>query len=83
MHNQRAFDPSKRGFHAIYKPGQTNYCPGCGRSHWHIGNTTAECAFCTTALPYTSETRTGTPAAFRRGSQQQAARGRFVINGRI
>jgi hypothetical protein len=26
------------------------YCPGCGKSHWIIGNHTAQCAFCDTAL---------------------------------
>ena len=27
-----------------------NSCPGCGRTHWHIGRVTAECAFCGTTL---------------------------------
>jgi hypothetical protein len=25
--------------------------PGCGRTHWLIGRLSAECAFCSTALP--------------------------------
>jgi hypothetical protein len=34
-----------------YIAGETNHCPGCDRSHWIIGRSTAECAFCHTALP--------------------------------
>ncbi len=45
------FDPSARGYHAVYREGQVNHCPACGRSHWIIGRQLAECAFCTTALP--------------------------------
>jgi hypothetical protein len=29
---------------------ETNHCPGCGRSQWLIGRSTAECAFCSTAV---------------------------------
>lgn len=46
-----SFDPSLRGFHAQYRKNETNHCPGCGRTHWIIGRSTAECAFCATALP--------------------------------
>jgi hypothetical protein len=28
-----------------------NHCPGCGRTQWLIGRMSAECAFCSTALP--------------------------------
>lgn len=35
----------------IYREGEINHCPGCGRTHWHIGRITAECAFCHWALP--------------------------------
>jgi hypothetical protein len=45
------FNPSVRGYHAVYRDGEVNQCPGCGRTHWHIGRMSAECAFCTTALP--------------------------------
>lgn len=31
--------------------GPGDHCPGCGRCHWLIGRQTAECAFCSTALP--------------------------------
>jgi hypothetical protein len=40
-----------RPFVLTYRPGQTNRCPGCSGMHWHVGRQTAECAFCSTALP--------------------------------
>lgn len=48
---REAFNPHSRGYHAVYRDGEINHCPGCGRTHWHIGRLSAECAFCTTALP--------------------------------
>lgn len=45
-------DPPRRGYHAVYRPRQTNHCPGCGRSHWYVGRASAECGFCSTALPF-------------------------------
>jgi tRNA(Ile2) C34 agmatinyltransferase TiaS len=42
---------ASRGYHATYHDGETNHCPGCGRSQWIIGRVTAECVFCGTALP--------------------------------
>lgn len=39
------------GYVGLYEPGEFNRCPGCGNSHWYVGRTTAECAFCSTALP--------------------------------
>ena len=48
-----AFNPSARGYHAVYHDGEINHCPGCGRSHWYIGRLSAECGFCGTALPLT------------------------------
>ncbi|HYD13313.1 MAG TPA: hypothetical protein VEC11_10745 [Allosphingosinicella sp.] len=53
-------DPVFRGYHAVYRAGQTNHCPGCGRSHWIVGRLLAECAFCTTALPLVEGGMTGT-----------------------
>ena len=44
-------DPSRRGYHVVYREGEANRCPGCGRSHWYVGRLTAECGFCGTALP--------------------------------
>ena len=43
-------DSLARGY-AIYRQRTHNPCPGCGHSHWLIGRTMAECAFCETALP--------------------------------
>jgi len=44
-------NPAKRGYNAVYRRHETNHCPGCGRSHWHVGRVSAECGFCATALP--------------------------------
>lgn len=44
-------DLAGRGYHAVYREHEVNHCPGCGRTHWLIGRMSAECAFCTTALP--------------------------------
>lgn len=53
----------------IYRDGETNYCPGCGRSHWLIGLRTAECAFCSTALALVESSNTHTaPTIFKRGA---------------
>jgi hypothetical protein len=48
---RKTFDPSGRGYHAVYHEHEVNHCPGCGRTHWIIGRISAECAFCATALP--------------------------------
>lgn len=40
-----------RGLVPLYHQDVVNHCPGCGHRHWHIGRSTAECAFCATALP--------------------------------
>ena len=45
------YDVQARGYHAVYREQQVNNCPGCGRTHWLIGRMSAECAFCSTALP--------------------------------
>ena len=49
--NVTVFDPSRRGYHAVYRENEVNHCPGCGRTHWFVGRTLAECGFCSTALP--------------------------------
>lgn len=46
-----AWKPDERGYHAVYREHEVNHCPGCGRTHWLIGRVSAECAFCSTALP--------------------------------
>lgn len=43
-------DPSRRGFGIVYRPGEANHCPGCGRSNWYVGRQVAECGFCGTAI---------------------------------
>ena len=46
-----------RGYVLTYRPGQVNFCPGCGQTHWHVGRSTAECAWCDTALPIAVQPR--------------------------
>ena len=48
---RKTHDPAGRGYHAVYREREVNHCPGCGRTHWIIGRMSAECAFCSTALP--------------------------------
>ena len=45
---------AERGYHIVYREAETNHCPGCGHTHWYIGRMSAECAFCSTALPLES-----------------------------
>lgn len=40
----------RRGHHVVYRAAEANRCPGCGRSNWHVGRLTAECAFCGAAI---------------------------------
>jgi hypothetical protein len=40
-----------RGYRVLFHRGEPNRCPGCGKSQWLVGRTTAECALCATALP--------------------------------
>lgn len=47
----RPHDPVMRGYGVVYRSATRNYCPGCGQSQWLIGRSTAQCAFCETALP--------------------------------
>lgn len=69
IHSGReTFDPNARGYHAVYRDGEVNHCPGCGRSHWIIGRQLAECAFCSTALPLSETHRQGQAATITRRS---------------
>jgi len=55
-----SWKPYERGYHAVYREHAINHCPGCGRTHWLIGRVSAECAFCSTALPLAeASTRSG------------------------
>ena len=53
-------DPALRGYHAVYRPGEVNRCPGCGRTHWYVGRLSAECGFCSAALPLMETGMVGT-----------------------
>ena len=57
----RAFphDPSARGYQLLYRPGEVNHCPACGRTHWYVGRLSAECAFCSTAVALADTGMTG------------------------
>jgi hypothetical protein len=52
-----SIDPRLRGYAIVYRPGGANYCPGCGHSHWYVGRSSAECAFCAVALPFAEPRR--------------------------
>jgi hypothetical protein len=72
IESRRPFNPNARGYHAVYHAGEVNHCPGCGRTHWIIGRVSAECAFCSTAMPL-KEALTNGPAlapVFRGGTRQ-------------
>lgn len=62
-------DLSRRGYHAVYRENEINHCPGCGRTHWHIGRSLAECAFCATALPLAASFRQPAAAVIVRRSR--------------
>jgi hypothetical protein len=53
-------DPTLRGYHVVYRQGEVNRCPGCGRSHWYVGRLSAECGFCSAALPLMETGMVGT-----------------------
>jgi hypothetical protein len=52
----------------VYRFHSTNHCPGCGRTHWHIGAMTAECAFCATPLLLEEGVRSSTIIKSRKGN---------------
>ena len=54
-----AHDPAIRGYQPLYRPGETNRCPGCGRTHWYVGRLSAECGFCGTAVALAESGMTG------------------------
>lgn len=61
------FDPTQRGYLAVYRQGKINHCPGCGRTHWYIGRVLAECGFCRTALPLATDGRESGTVHYRSG----------------
>ena len=65
-------DPAMRGFHVVYRSGEVNRCPGCGRTHWFVGRLLAECGFCATALPLADTGTTGA-GLFRHPRYEEAA----------
>ena len=52
-------DPAMRGYQPLYREGEVNHCPACGRSHWYVGRLSAECGFCGTALALADGGMTG------------------------
>lgn len=52
-------DPASRGYCVVYRENEVNHCPGCGRTHWYVGRVSAECGFCSTALPLAEATSRG------------------------
>lgn len=62
-----AYDPTRRGYHVVYRDNEVNRCPGCGRSHWYVGRLSAECCFCGTALARTDALSTGAGLFRNRG----------------
>ncbi len=87
-------DPAARGYVAIYRQGETNYCPACGRSSWYVGRLSAECCFCATAVPLRDVFQGGASAAHthknrpvflrhldREGRRELEARGRWLPSG--
>lgn len=55
--NEAAIKMAERGYSVVYHADRVNHCPGCGRSQWHVGRSTAECAFCSTAVPLANSER--------------------------
>ena len=64
-----AQDQPRRGYHVVYRGGEVNRCPGCGRSHWHVGRLSAECGFCGTALPLMESLGMAGTGLFRTGGR--------------
>ena len=61
-------DPTRRGYHIVYRENEVNRCPGCGRSHWYVGRLSAECGYCGTALPL-ADAGTNGVGLIRRGQR--------------
>jgi uncharacterized protein (DUF983 family) len=66
-------DPALRGFQILYRPGEVNHCPACGRTHWYVGRLSAECGFCGTALALADTGMTGSGLFMHRQRFDEAA----------
>ena len=65
---------TRRGLAQIYRTDTTNNCPACGHAQWHVGRSTAECAFCETALPLAAAaSQPAEPLFFYRGTKTAIA----------
>lgn len=69
LSGKQPFSPALRGFHLVYRENEANYCPGCGRTHWIVGRTSAECASCSTALPLRQLETKSRPSFWTRGAK--------------
>jgi hypothetical protein len=67
-------NPASRGYCVVYRENQVNHCPGCGRTHWYVGRVSAECGFCSTALPLAEATSRGA------GSHTRGQRSTMLID---
>lgn len=54
-------DPANRGYVITYHPGETNHCPCCKGTSWHVGRMTATCAQCNNVLALDDATPPGAP----------------------
>ena len=64
-----AHNPAARGYQVLYRRDEVNHCPSCGRTHWYVGRTLAECGFCATALPLSESYRQPAEAIIVRRSR--------------
>ena len=85
---------ANRGYQVLFRPNESNRCPGCGNAQWYVGRVSAECFFCGTALPLADAKWGGdglshgfpdarveiaaVGAAERRGDERRPVRGRTV-----
>lgn len=72
-HDHEAFKFAPMGYRIVYRMNETNHCPGCGQMHWIIGRTSAECAFCATAVPLQDGRTTGSGLVRARGKTDRFA----------
>lgn len=55
MKSQTGFT-SQRIAIPLYYADSINHCQSCGHTHWHIGRSSAQCAFCDDAIPLAQPT---------------------------